>query len=434
MTLTTSTSGHTKSLPAKVDVVIIGAGIIGMTAALFLAQRGLSVTVCEKGKVAGEQSSRNWGWVRKMGRDPAELPLSIASANLWAQMNELVGAETGFRETGIFYLCRTEKEIAKYEDWLQHARDHKLDSHILGPKQVSEQLTDMAGKCAGALFTPSDGRAEPSLATQAIALEVQRQGVQIVENCAVRGFETKAGQIGTVITEHGPIDCDQVVLATGAWTRLFCGSIGIDFPQLKVFGSVMRTGPVSGAPEFAVAGSDFAFRKRLDGGYTIAQKNANVAQIVPDSFRLLRKFLPAFRSEGNEIMLRFGRTFLEEAVLPKRWSLSEPTPFEEKRVLDPNPSERILDKGLRNLSRSFPVFKDAKIVERWGCAIDVTPDAIPVISPVPTHPGLLIASGFSGHGFGIGPGAGHLIADIITDQDSIVDPAPYKLSRLIDVG
>lgn len=434
MTPTPSASGHTNPLPAKVDVLIVGAGIIGMTAALFLAQRGLSVTVCEKGRIAGEQSSRNWGWVRKMGRDPAEIPLSVASANLWAQMNELVGAETGFRETGIFYLCTTEKEIAKYEDWLQHARDHKLDSHILDPKQVSERLTDMTGKCSGALFTPSDGRAEPSLATQAIALEAQRQSVQIFENCAVRGLETKAGQICTVITERGPIDCEHVVLATGAWTRLFCGNLGIDFPQLKVFGSVMRTGPVTSAPEFAVAGSDFAFRKRLDGGYTVAQKNANVAQIVPDSFRLLRKFLPAFRSEGNEIMLRFGRTFFEEAAVPKRWSLSGPTPFEEVRVLDPKPSERILDKGIRNLSRSFPVFKDAKIVERWGCAIDVTPDAVPVISPVPTHPGLLIASGFSGHGFGIGPGAGHLIADLITDQDPIVDPTPYELSRLVGLG
>jgi glycine/D-amino acid oxidase-like deaminating enzyme len=250
----------------------------------------------------------------------------------------------------------------------------------------------------------------------------------------VRGLDTQAGQISGVITENGPIECDQVVLATGAWTRLFCGNMGIDFPQLKVIGSVMRTGPLAGAPEFAVAGSDFAFRKRLDGGYTIAQKNANVAQIVPDSFRLLRKFLPAFRSEGNEILLRFGRTFFQEAALAKRWDMSEQSPFERTRTLDPKPSDRILDQGLKNLTKAFPAFEKASIVEKWGCAIDVTPDAVPVISRVATHPGLLIASGFSGHGFGIGPGAGHLIADIVTDQKPIVDPGPYRLSRLVELG
>lgn len=432
MTSIHTTQNNSGKLPTNVDVIIVGAGIIGSTAALFLAQRGLSVAICEKGSVGCEQSTRNWGWVRKMGRDPVEIPLSVASASLWANMNTIVGAETGFRETGIFYLCKTQKEVAKYEKWLGFAREHNLDSHLLDPKQISEKLTGMTGKCVGGLYTPSDGRAEPSLATAAIAAAARQQGVQILENCAVRDLETRAGNVSGVLTEHGPISCHQVVLATGAWTRLFCGNIGIDFPQLKVFGSVMRTASIPGAPDFAVAGSDFAFRRRLDGGYTVAQKNANVAQIVPDSFRLLRKFLPAFQSEGNEIMLRFGRTFFEEAAVKKRWVMSEQSPFEKTRTLDPKPSERILNQGLKNLSSSFPVFKKAEIIETWGCAIDVTPDAVPVISPVPTRPGLLIASGFSGHGFGIGPGAGHLIADLITDHRPIVDPRPYELSRLVN--
>lgn len=432
MTFFTENRSTEVSKPSEVDVVIVGGGVIGCTAALFLTLRGLTVAICEKGIVGCEQSSRNWGWVRKMGRDPVELPLSIASARLWADMNGLVGAETGFRETGIFYLCRNEKEIAKYDGWLQYAREYQLDSVLLNSKQVVSRLPDMVGKYTGALFTPSDGRAEPSLATSAIASAARKHGVHVLEGCAVRGLETEAGQVSGVITENGPIRANNVVLATGAWTRLFCGNIGVEFPQLKVFGSVMRTGPVRGAPPVAVAGSDFAFRKRLDGGYTIAQKNANVAQIVPDSFRLLPKFLPAFKSEGNEIMLRFGKTFFEEANLPIRWSIFEPSPFEKKRVLEPQPSSKILAQGLKNLTRSFPVFADAKIIEKWGCAIDVTPDAVPVISSVPTYPGLVIASGFSGHGFGIGPGAGHLIADIVTGEPPIVDPSPYRLSRIVN--
>src|ERR1700739_3974866 len=92
-----------EELPARADVVIIGGGIIGTSAALFLAQKGVRVVLCEKGHIAGEQSSRNWGWCRKMGRDPRELPLIIESLRLWQGMNELVEAETGFRPAATLY-------------------------------------------------------------------------------------------------------------------------------------------------------------------------------------------------------------------------------------------------------------------------------------------------------------------------------------------
>ena len=87
-----------ETLPARADVVVIGGGIIGVSTALFLAQKGVSVVLCEKGHIAGEQSSRNWGWCRKMGRDPREIPLVIESLRLWERMNETVEAETGFRQ------------------------------------------------------------------------------------------------------------------------------------------------------------------------------------------------------------------------------------------------------------------------------------------------------------------------------------------------
>ena len=87
-----------EALPARADVVIIGGGIIGASTALFLAEKGVSVALCEKGHIAGEQSSRNWGWCRKMGRDPRELPLIIESLRLWQGMNQRVEAETGFRQ------------------------------------------------------------------------------------------------------------------------------------------------------------------------------------------------------------------------------------------------------------------------------------------------------------------------------------------------
>src|SRR5512146_2959425 len=100
-----------EKLPARADVVIIGGGIIGTSAALFLAEQGVSTALVEKGHIAGEQSSRNWGWCRKMVRDPREIPLVIESLRLWQGMNAAVEAETGFRTCGIMYLSETPEEL-----------------------------------------------------------------------------------------------------------------------------------------------------------------------------------------------------------------------------------------------------------------------------------------------------------------------------------
>ena len=88
-------------LPEKTGVVVIGGGIIGVSTALFLAEKGHAVVLCEKGRIGGEQSSRNWGWCRTMGRDEAEIPLAIESLKLWRGMNERTGRDTGFRQPGI---------------------------------------------------------------------------------------------------------------------------------------------------------------------------------------------------------------------------------------------------------------------------------------------------------------------------------------------
>ena len=416
-------------LPARTDVVVIGGGIVGASTALYLAGKGVAVTLCEKGEIGAEQSSRNWGWVRVMGRDAREIPLSLASQRLWDDLDRLTGAETGFRRSGIVYTCDTPRDVAGYEAWVEKAREHEIQSRLLDPAALAALVPGAARKFAGALYTPNDARAEPQKAAPAIARGARTHGAAVHTQCAVRALETAGGRVSGVVTEHGRIACSSVVVAGGAWSRLFCGNSGIDFPILKTIGSVARTVPKPGGPELALGGSDFAFRKRLDGGYTIARRGAMVSELTPDHFRLFFDFLPAARAEWHELRLRLGGRFGEEWRMRKRWRADEVTPFEDVRTLDPEPSAAIIEEGRRNLAAAYPFFKDVEIAEKWGGLIDVTPDAVPVISAVGALPGLHIASGFSGHGFGIGPGAGRLMADLVTGDAPLVDPAPFRFDR-----
>jgi glycine/D-amino acid oxidase-like deaminating enzyme len=422
-----------EALPAAARVVVIGGGIIGVCTAFFLARQGVPVVLCEKGEIAGEQSSRNWGWCRTMGRDPREVPLAIEALRLWDQMNGLVEAETGFRRCGIVYLDKTAPEHALRERWLDEiGRPYQLDIRLLTGDQIQGVLPGVAGNWKGALYAPTDGRAEPQQAAPAIALAARRLGATIMTRCAVRGIETSAGRISGVVTEKGRIGCDNVVLAGGVWSRLFCSPLGLQLPQLKILASVMRTETLEGGPEASCSGQGFGLRKRLDGGYNVSSWNGNVVDLVPDSFRFLPDFLSAFRLQRENLRLRFGRTFFEDLVIPKRWAMDRASPFEQVRVLDPKPHDPILQEAKQSVSAAFPIFRTMKVAETWGGMIDVTPDAIPVISGVTSLPGFFIATGFTGHGFGIGPGAGRLMAQIVTGETPVVDPEPFRFSRFAE--
>src|ERR1700759_4300068 len=140
-------------VPAETRVVVIGGGIIGACTAFFLARKGVPVVLCEKGEIAGEQSSRNWGWCRTMGRDPRELPLAVEALRLWPEMNTLTGAETGFRRSGIVYLCRTEKEVAKREAWLEQVgRPMQRETRLITRDEAARVLPGLAGAWLNALY------------------------------------------------------------------------------------------------------------------------------------------------------------------------------------------------------------------------------------------------------------------------------------------
>ena len=418
-------------LPRKADVVIAGGGIIGTSTAYFLAEQGLKPLLCEKGIVAGEQSGRNWGWCRTMGRDPRELPLAMESLRMWRGFKETAGVETGFRNIGTSYICPDEAALAKREAWLPYAREQGLECHLLTGTEVERLLPGSAVKWAGALYTPGDGVAEPSMAAPAVANAARRMGARVVTGCAVRAVDISAGRVSGVVTEHGRVDCDAVVLAGGAWTGLLCRGLGVRLPQLKVKATVLRTTPCADGPGVAAWAPGLAFRRRRDGGYTVSDGHV-LAEIVPDSFKFLADFLPVLKQEGKEIDLRLTGSFFREFGYLFPGGPESVSPFEKIRALDPRPSRRSVDNAFSNLVATFPVFTSASVADTWAGMIDVMPDLVPVISAIEKYPGLFVSTGYSGHGFGIGPGAGRLTANLVTGCDPGVDPTPFRFSRFTD--
>lgn len=414
--------------PRQTDVVVIGGGVIGVCAALALRDRGLSVTLCEKGRVAGEQSSRNWGWLRTQGRDPRELPLMLESLRAWERLAQAVDGDIGFRRAGVTHLCETEAQLAQRMAWMVHARAFDLPTRMLGAAQTDALLGRDDRRFQGAQHTPTDAMTEPTLAVPALARLAAARGALIIEGCAVRRLDRVAGRVRGVITEHGAIACDAVILAGGVWSRPFLENEGLSLPQLAIAASVLRTTPAPLITPGALGAEAASLRRRADGGYTIARSGAARFDLIPAAFAHLSTFAGLVRDRWGILKLRAGAAFFGP-LGRRRWAGDQVSPFEHARTLDPAPDARLLADVLRAAKTLHPALRDARIAASWGGMIDVTPDEGPVIDALPGVPGLTLATGFSGHGFGLGPAAGRLAADLATGAAPLVDPRPFRRAR-----
>lgn len=417
------------TFPEQVDVVVIGGGIIGTSVAYELAKQGVAVALFEKGVIGGEQSGRNWGWVRQQNRDLYELPLAMRSLQRWEELGGEIGLDLGFRRSGILYGTQNEADVARWEKWGKQAKQLGFVSHLLSPKEAHERLGDQA-RWVGGIWSPTDGRAEPSLAAPAIAVGAQKLGASVHQRCAVRGLDISAGRVSGVWTERGRVRASQVICCGGAWSSRFCKQYGIDLPSANILGTAFKTTAAPEVIQGCLSMPELCIRRRLDGSYTVAIPGRGQLDLAPQNIRYATKFYPMYRSKiAKKLKLRLNGSFFNGPEAAGRWSNDGVSPFEKIRVLDPAPDRQILNEALGSLVRAFPALEGIKIDHAWGGWIDTTPDLVPVIDEMPRVPGLFIASGFSGHGFGIGPGAGLLCAQLMTNRQLFTDIAPYRLTR-----
>ena len=419
-------------LPARVDVAIVGAGIAGAAAAWELARTGLRVALLEKGLVGAEQSSRNWGWCRQQNRDERELPLAILALRMWETLSRDLGGETGFRRAGLVYASNDEAELAGWEAWGHMARGYGVDTRMISGDQIAALAPAAAPRWKGGVHSPTDGRAEPALVAPLLAEAARAFGASLHQSCAVREIEFSAGRVSGVLTEAGRIGCDAVLVAGGAWAGMLLRHHGVPFLQASIQSTSFATVPMPEVVSGGFSAQDVTIRRRLDGGYTVGTSGFGRLHVSPRGIMQMRPFWKTLLKRRAKLSYGLGASFFTGPDSLQRWNADGPSPFERIRVLDPRPEARLLRRGMADLAATFPALAGATVAHAWGGMVDCTPDAIAVIGPVATHPGLFVSAGHSGHGFGIGPAAGRLAAELIRGVAPSVDPAPFRHGRMAD--
>jgi len=418
-------------LPRQVDAVVIGGGYVGCAAALELAERGLSVALCEKGVIAGEASGRSVGWVDSQFLDPVKMELIARSKHLWSRMNRRTGQETGWRERGLTSLLADEEAVEGARQWLDGVRGAPgVTARIVDGGEAARLQPGASRSWAGAMYQPNDASVEPTLAAPAMARAAHARGATLHQMCAVRGIERSGGAISGVVTERGAIRCRIVVLAGGLWSPVFARSIGLDLPQFQANASMARVAGIEG-PDISSWGPGFCWRRQIDGSYTIGDVNG-VTPITAGLAAMGLKLLPALRNMWGEVDPVFDwGAFADDWRRPRTWALDGPSPFEANRIYTPEVRSGLLDTARDTIAATFPVFRGAHMVERWAGTLVTTPDNMPVISAVDGVPGLILGTGFY-YGLTMGPAGGEALADIATGRTPRIDLSRYRYSRFSD--
>ncbi|MBC9208973.1 FAD-binding oxidoreductase [Roseomonas aerophila] len=400
-------TGCAEPLPRRADAVVVGGGIIGLAAAYFLAERGLRAVVLEQARPAALQSGRNWGFVRSQYRDPLEMPLAAAALALWPGLEARLGMPMGWRQQGCLFVAGSEAEQAAHRRWLEKVADQAPTTRLLSPAEVAASWPSLGRASAGALFSPEDGQAEPALASRAFLHAAQRLGARVIEDCSALAIEASGGRVRGVRTEHGSIASDVVICAAGAASRGLLAGLGLWLPQQVVRSTVSLTAPLAGVIDPCFCGFGIGLRQRADGSCIVAADGAADIDLDWGLLRDARHYLPSFVRHRHAFTLGLARPGAPRT----------------------GPNQMRVVETMRRFGALFGLQAPVSVVKSWAGQIDLLPDALPVIDAPERTLGLIVATGFSGHGFGLAPAVGQVIAQLATGKAAAQDLAPFRLDR-----
>jgi sarcosine oxidase subunit beta len=363
------------------DVLVIGGGIIGCFIALRLGQKGLKVCLADKGSLFREASGRSGGGVRQQFRNKAELPLAMESVRLWQGLTEELGEDIEYCRGGSLRLHRTRQLHEEDTARVERERAQGLEVHLLTPQQVRGRLTILSENVDlwGGTFCPSDGTANPLLLGRALAHALLRAGVEVYSHEEIQILESVGGRLGGVRGARHYFRCPVAVNAAGPWARKLLQAIGLDFPVTFRKSQILVTEPLSPVIREFIS---------FDKGYLRQAKDGNLHLGV--------RGIPIVELETSQTMSSFE------------------------------------DVG-RDFPEAFPFLANIQIIRGFAGITTWAADGIPILDEVPGVAGLWVASGFSGHGFCLGPVVGKLFSEWITNGRPSLDLSAFAWSRFGNV-
>jgi len=365
------------------DVLVIGGGLHGCSAALQLALRGARVTVIEKDHVGRHASGVNAGGVRRLARHPAEIPLAEESMRIWRGIADLVDDDCGFRVSGQVMIAENEAELAQLRDRAALVQGLGFaHEELIGADELFAILPSLARHCCGGLIARGDGFADPARTTRAFRRKAESLGVSFREACRATSLR-HAGGSWQVETSTGTLEAEILVNCAGAWAGELAARLGEPVPLEPIALMMMVTERV---PPF-------------------------LEPVVIGTGRPL-----SFKQQPNGTVLIGGghRAYLDIA--------------KERTALD----FARLAASAATVCDLFPGMRDVRVIRGWAGIEARMPDDIPVIGRSGTEGSAFHVFGFSAHGFQLGPIVGRLIAELVTDGSSSLPIEPFGIGRFAD--
>jgi glycine/D-amino acid oxidase-like deaminating enzyme len=394
----------------------------------------VGVTLLEKGPIAGEQSGRNWGFIRRQGRDPAEIGLAARANELYAGLEDELGESFGWVRGGNLRVAEDEAKMAQYRQWFaQTDAGRTLGTRLVSGAEIRALLPQMRAHWFGGIYTPEDGHADPERVTRALAAVAGRSGAVIEQGVTVLDIETSGDRVSGVRTTEGRRPAGTVVCAAGIWTDRLVRRHGVKLPIRWVRNTVAATTPLPMFTDLAVWTPRVAFRQRRDGSAILGTSGLSDFDITLDSVRHIRQFLPNYRTNWRLFRFHVGRMFVEDVQrrIPRR---RRGNPFQWARASDPPANLAKIRRSQAEFARLFPSLPEPRIDRSWAGYIDATPDGLPMIGELERPAGLVVASGFSGHGFGLGTAVGMAVSELIADGRAELDLSALRPERFAERG
>lgn len=349
------------ALPEDARCVVIGAGIMGLATAYNLARFGVDrIVVLDASYLCGGASGRNGGGIRAQWSSETNIRLMRRSIEICDEFATKMRINVWFRKSGYLFIARSEERAAQLARSAELQHEHGLPTKMLDASDVKKLVPELdTSKIVGASYNPDDGVVFPWPFVWGYAHECRRLGVDVHTHTRVLELESDGTRITGVVTDRGRIATPKVICAAGAWSPEIARTVGVELPSRPHRHEICSTEP-------------------------------------------LKPFLKPFVGD-LETGLYFSQSMRGEIV---GGVSNEAVP----KGLDQRSSLRFLALYARSLTRAMPILGNIKVLRQWSGCYDITPDGNPLVGAVDEMDGLILTSGFMGHGFMMAPIMGQLLA------------------------